>query len=246
VSTEPTPSSKPVTGGGPEGAPTQPLPVVAAGAAPEQQTAEQRCAQCASPLAADQRYCLNCGAPRSYLSGTLLSGSESASGPSPFGGASASEPPPPGRQRQVTAIGIVPVLLAVLALLAAMGVGVLIGHLAAPSGSTKADATPTVIQEPTASSTGAAGAAGAGSSAPTTTGDTSRTGAAKSFRAPRATRPAPPAGYVRSAVPAGTGESIEHPAPPTVIKRAHEACSASGKSCEEASKELPDVVETGK
>jgi hypothetical protein len=243
VSTEPTRSSKPVTGGGPEGAPTQPLPALAPQAAPARPS-EQRCAHCASPLAADQRYCLNCGAPRSYLSGTLLNGSESsASAVSPFGRAGASEPPPPGRQRQATTIGIVPVLLAVLALLAAMGVGVLIGHLAAPSSSSKAAATPTVIQEPEASSTGAAGTA---SSTPTTTSaNTSHAKAAKSFTAPRATHAAPPAGYVRAAVPPGTGESIEHPAPPTVIKRAHEACSASGKSCEEASKELPDVIETG-
>jgi hypothetical protein len=206
------------------------------------QPSEQRCAQCASPLAADQRYCLNCGAPRSYLSGTLLNGAHgSSSASSPFGGSSAAEPPPPARQRQATTIGIVPVLLAVLALLAAMGVGVLIGHLAAPSGSSKAAATTPVIQVPTASSTGAAGAA----STPTTS-STPAASARKSFKAPHATRPAPPPGFVRAAVPPGTGESIEHPAPPTVIKRAHEACSASGKSCEEASKELPDVVETGK
>jgi hypothetical protein len=50
---------------------------------------------------------------------------------------------------------------------------------------------------------------------------------------------------VHAAIPPGTGESVEHPAPPSVIKKAHEAGMANGKSYEQASKELPNVVETG-
>jgi len=45
-----------------------------------------------------------------------------------------------------------------------------------------------------------------------------------------------------SSAPAGTGNSLAHPAPPSVLKN---LSKAKGKSYEEQSKNLPNVVETG-
>jgi hypothetical protein len=123
-----------------------------------------------------------------------------------------------------------------------MGVGVLIGH-STSSGSTKSAATPVVIEGNTGSSVAANGAESANTSgaAPTKSARTKSTTPLHHVN----NNYAPPPGAVRAAIPPGTGEAIEHPAPPSVIKRAKEVGSANGKSYEQASKELPNVVETG-
>ncbi len=124
---------------------TQPIPVVTG----------ERCPQCAAPLAADQRYCLHCGAPRAHVSGPISGGRpggpppQSATAPQATSASGTPQSPPPGVPG--TPPGTPPGLsasspanrnntLALLAgvgvLLLAMGVGVLIGR--ASTGTAKA------------------------------------------------------------------------------------------------------------
>jgi hypothetical protein len=91
-----------------------------------------RCANCAQPLASDQRYCIDCGerrgAPR--FSFSALAG-QAASAPAPA-------PAAPRRRRLPDGIGFI---AGVATLLLAMGVGVLIGHNNSPKAQ-QAAATP--------------------------------------------------------------------------------------------------------
>lgn len=85
-----------------------------------------RCSGCGAPLAADQRYCLECGEPRVPVSSFLL-GSTSPQAPAPSSGPPSLAPPgaPVEGSRRggwLAAIAFVGVLLL------AMGVGVLIGR----------------------------------------------------------------------------------------------------------------------
>ncbi len=120
----------------------------------------ESCASCGSPLAGDQRYCLECGERRSPTSSVLLGGP-------PGAGHAAAPPPsappvppagPPGEspwQRNTT----LTVIAGVGVLLLAMGVGVLIGR----AGGGKTTTAP--AQVISVASTPAAGTgAGAGSS----------------------------------------------------------------------------------
>ena len=92
------------------------------------------CAHCGAPLARDQRYCLECGTPRTYLSGMLLQRLRAPAGQAqpgqlaqalpngavPYGGTAASSTWQRGNVLTLIAgIGV---------LLLAMGVGVLIGR----------------------------------------------------------------------------------------------------------------------
>ncbi len=120
------------------------------------------CAACGSPLAEDQRYCLQCGERTMPMSSVLQGGAPSAAlgpgGGSQAGGPGAAPPsapgasPPPaggepaGRGNAVTVIASVGVLLL------AMGIGVLIGRSGASKPS--AAAAPQVI---TVSATPSAG-----------------------------------------------------------------------------------------
>ncbi|HWY17544.1 MAG TPA: hypothetical protein VNY27_02405 [Solirubrobacteraceae bacterium] len=124
-----------------------------------------------------------------------------------------------GRGNAVTVIAGVGVLLL------AMGVGVLIGR----SGASKPSAAPAQVisvTSPGAATTGAA-------STPTTTtpeaSSTSRSGSSSSKK-----------GTKKGA--SGGGSNISKPAPPSVLNGLH---STKGKSYEEKSKNLPNVVETG-
>jgi hypothetical protein len=112
------------------------------------------CPKCASPMAADQRYCLECGEPRMSTSGFLFGGQQASGGSA----ATPSSPPPTppvlpsapvGAQRNntLTVIGGVGVLLL------AMGVGVLIGRA---GGSKQTTAPPQVITVAGATTTGPA------------------------------------------------------------------------------------------
>ena len=91
--------------------------------APTQQfvgaTVGDRCSACGTPLATDQKYCLNCGERRGkprFAPGTTAA---------PAAAAPAAASPPPRRQRFSSSTALV---AGVGTLLLAMGVGVLIGH----------------------------------------------------------------------------------------------------------------------
>jgi hypothetical protein len=139
-------------------------------ASPPPSTADtESCAGCAAPLAADQRYCLECGERRTPMSSVLLGGPAASPAGAPH--AESTGPPPPAAQRQPAADGAgrgnaVTVIAGVGVLLLAMGVGVLIGR----SGGAKpsAAAAPQVIS---VASTPAAGTAASASSASSFTDD---------------------------------------------------------------------------
>jgi hypothetical protein len=89
-----------------------------------------QCQNCGAPMAADQRYCLECGQRRGAMSSVLLGGPPRADGTSP--------PPPvpprppsssPGGAHQRS--GTLTVFAGVGVLMLAMGVGVLIGRAGA-------------------------------------------------------------------------------------------------------------------
>jgi len=144
---------------------------VAAGAQPSPATVtpalatagREQCPLCTSPVAPDQRYCVECGQRLAGARPTLMNGAATQ--------AASSSGPPPRRSRfdwgpNTTLIaGIIALLLALIA-------GVLIGHYAAPSGSKK----PTQV---VVSGLGATGTAGA-SAAETPAGATGGSGASKS------------------------------------------------------------------
>jgi len=124
---------------------TSPVPVAQAGST--------RCSSCGSPVASDQRYCLECGERQVARSSFL------AAGPPTAGAGTPPTPPAPVPAQDADAAAKRASTLTALAgiglLLLAMGVGVLIGR----AGSSKpASAAPQVI---TVGSTGGGGAAGA-------------------------------------------------------------------------------------
>jgi len=120
-----------------------------------------------------------------------------------------------GRGNAVTVIAGVGVLLL------AMGVGVLIGRSSASSKPSAAPASVITVQ-PGATTTGA-------TSTPATATPEAKGGTSSSKKGAKKGAP-------------GVGSSISKPAPPTVLNGLH---SSKGKSYEEKSKNLPNVVETG-
>jgi len=114
------------------------------------------------------------------------------------------------------------VIAGVGVLLLAMGVGVLIGR----SSVSKPSAVPAQvisIASPGATTTGAA-------STPATTTPEAKSGSSSSKKGSK------------KGASSSVGSSISKPAPPTVLNGLH---SSKGKSYEEKSKNLPNVVETG-
>ena len=127
-----------------------------------------RCANCQTPLAADQRYCVNCGERRGrprFSYDTLVA--ESAP-------AAAAEPPPPTRHRFSSGATLV---AGVATLLIALGVGVLIGH-DSNSGTPARASAPQVIT--VGGGSGAAAGTGANTSGAASTPSTSGTSKGKS------------------------------------------------------------------
>jgi hypothetical protein len=200
------------------------------------------CAHCGAPLARDQRYCLECGTPRTYLSGMLLERLRTPAGQAPagqaqpgaFGQAAQATPPngvaPYGPTASSSAWprnNVLTLIAGIGVLLLAMGVGVLIGR----SGGSSAAATPApqVITVGGAASTGAA-------TTPTTTtpeetaSSTKKTGSSSSAEKASKAKLAP-----------GVGSVPSKPAPPSVLKNLH--TKSGGGSYEQKSKNLPDVVE---
>jgi hypothetical protein len=120
---------------------------------PSDPDTRSRCVSCGAPLAADQRYCLQCGERQVPMSSFLLGSASSP--PTPGDGqpppATASTPPalpggaasPPGPASPQSAFGergwALPLIAGVGVLLLAMGVGVLIGR-AGSAGSSRAPA----------------------------------------------------------------------------------------------------------
>jgi hypothetical protein len=96
------------------------------GAAPSANDNVSACAVCGAPLAADQRYCLECGERRASVSEFLRSGPPRGATPpaSPPG----SKPPEPSGETQQPRGSALSLLAGVGVLLLAMGVGVLIGR----------------------------------------------------------------------------------------------------------------------
>jgi hypothetical protein len=126
------------------------------------------CATCSAPLAADQRYCLECGARRAQARlafRDILAGQAPPSGPAPAGAPAASDPPP--------ARAGLAFLAGLLCLLVALGVGVLIGRSGNDTPTAATTPPPQVITvggsapaatTPAAGSTDNSGAAGKDSS----------------------------------------------------------------------------------
>jgi hypothetical protein len=127
------------------------------------------CAACGAPLAADQRYCLECGARRAQARlafRDILSGQAPPPGAAPPGAPAPSDPPP--------ARAGLAFLAGLLCLLVALGVGVLIGRSGDDTPTAATTPTPQVITvggsapaattTPAAGSTDDSGAAGADSS----------------------------------------------------------------------------------
>ena len=201
----------------------------------------ESCAHCGAPLARDQRYCLECGAPRTYLSGMLLerlrspggqaqpgmagqpAQAASPNGEAPYAGSGSPSAWP--RNNVLTLIAGIGVLLL------AMGVGVLIGR----SGGSSAASTPAPQVTVVGGGTGTTGA-GAATMPTTTTPEEAAASAKKNGSSSSAEK----AGKAKLAP--GVGATPSKPAPPTVLKNLRKK---SGESYEQKSKNLPNVVETG-
>jgi hypothetical protein len=213
------------------------------------------CAQCGMPLAHDQRYCLECGSPRTYLSGLhQLDGLRATAGPppggalyAPSGGAPLVPPSQPYQQMPAypyyPAAGATPgnagsrwggltgLIAGVGVLLLAMGVGVLIGRSGASSGKVTTAPPQVITLDQSGSSDTTTGA---------TTGQTPTPGsAAHNSRKPHS-KSSSHGGQNDSS--GGVGNSIEKPAPPSVLK---DEKSKNGESFVQKSKNLPNVISTG-
>jgi hypothetical protein len=178
------------------------------------------CPHCGTPLALDQRYCLECGAPRTYLSGMLL---ERLQAPSAQTAPVQPQALPPLSQTWQRG-NVLTLIAGVGVLLLAMGVGVLIGR--SGGSSSAGNAAPQVIS---------VGGAATGAANTTTTPITPEaSSAAKAGAAAAAAK--------HKAKESGVGATPSKPAPPTVLKNLR---TGSGGSYEQKSKNLPNVVSTG-
>jgi hypothetical protein len=123
--------------------------------------APETCRRCGTPLAGDQRYCLECGERRTPASSVLLGGVPTPGDAAPSGPPSA--PPLPASARDGGGgerSNAVTVIAGVGVLLLAMGIGVLIGR----SGASKSSG-PVAPQVITVAAPGGGSASGVGASA---------------------------------------------------------------------------------
>lgn len=134
-----------------------------------------RCSECGAELAADQRYCVECGTRRGRPRFTLPAGA-AAAGAQP---AAVAAQQPFNR----SPLGGPMLLLALVAVLVALGIGVLIGNATSTITVRVAGATtttgPSGASSPTSSTSSGGGATGTGSSGGTSTG-TGSTGSSSS------------------------------------------------------------------
>jgi hypothetical protein len=206
-------------GSEPVAATTQPIPVVTT----------ERCAQCAAPLAHDQRYCLQCGEPRPHLGGPPSAVKPAVERPSqtPLVPPGYSPVAPTAASTRNNSLAL---LAGVGVLLLAMGVGVLIGR--AGVGTAKVPPAQVI------SVGGGTGAALGASTTPTATTPAAET--------PTTETPATSSKKKKEAKakePVGAGSSITKPAPSSVLKNLNKG-HENGQSYEEKSKALPNVVLT--
>jgi len=204
-------------------------------------TGIEPCPHCGSPLALDQRYCLECGAPRTYLSGMLLERLRTPAGQAQPGapGQAAQAPPPNGVAPYGTAPSspawprnnVLTLIAGVGVLLLAMGVGVLIGRSGGQSSA--AGPAPQVITVG-----GAATGAASTATTPTTTTPEEAASSTKQSGSGAAARQS----KSKAKLAPGVGSSPSKPAPSTVLKNLH---SGSQQEREQKSKNLPNVVSTG-
>jgi hypothetical protein len=214
----------------------------------EQTAAVEPCAHCGAPLASDQRYCLECGAPRTYLSGLhQLDGMRKGAG----GGHSSRDPhappshqigvgtpydgPPTGAQPSAHGGsrwggGPTGLIAGVGVLLLAMGVGVLIGRSGGDSGKAAVAPPQVITVEQSGAGTGAAPSTGS----PTPTPSPAKHGTKKTS----SKHGSQGSSHTSSS---STGNSLEKPAPASVLKNLK---SKSGGDYEQKSKNLPNVIET--
>ncbi len=188
----------------------------------------ESCAVCAAALADDQRYCLECGERRSPISSVLLGGAPKHGEPSASVSPPSAPPAIPGQGGSGADRGrgsAVTVIAGVGVLLLAMGIGVLIGR----SGDAKPAAAPAQVI-----SVAQPGATTGAVTTPTTTPTTTPGASTKSGA------PSSKAGSTKGASEVGSSES--HPAPATVLKS---LSKKKGKSYEQESKNLPNVISTG-
>lgn len=220
------------------------------------------CPHCGATLALDQRYCLECGAPRTYLGGMLLERLRAPAGNGqPVHPPQAEEPnaappngmAPPTGMASPTGLappnglaplgapasaspwqrgGALTLIAGIGVLLLAMGVGVLIGRSGGSSGS--ATTPPQVISVGATPATGATSTPTTATTTPTET-PAAKTGSGSSNAAKQKAKEA--------AGSSGVGSTPSKPAPATVLKNLH--TGGSGQSYEQKSKNLPNVVETG-
>jgi hypothetical protein len=246
VAIEPVGASHSAVAADPAGGTQQPpagasQPVAPGGSAP----GDEACAHCGAPLARDQRYCLECGTPRTYLSGMLLERLRAPAGQVPTGHAplgqaqpGQSSQPPNGTAPYGTASSsawprnnVLTLIAGIGVLLLAMGVGVLIGRSGGSSSATTPAPQVTVLGAGTtgAASTGAA-TTPTTSTPEETASSTKKTGSSSSAEKTSKAKLAP-----------GVGSVPSKPAPPSVLKSLH--TKSSGGNYEQKSKNLPDVVE---
>ena len=130
-----------------------------ASSSPTDAGAAAHCASCGAPLAADQRYCLECGVRRVPMS-SVLSGEPPLSGDSPSPATPSTPPTPPAPPGVPSAFGApqrnnntLTVIAGVGVLLLAMGVGVLIGRASASSKQSPAQAQVITVAGPASTGT---------------------------------------------------------------------------------------------
>jgi hypothetical protein len=182
------------------------------------------CEECGSPLAADQRYCLNCGRRRGgprvdyrhYMGGGVGSGSGEPPAPQPRQPSAGDEPPKPQRDyAPLAAVGGIAVLGLMLL------VGVLIGK---GNNDNTAATPPPVIRVPAT-----------GGESGTPEGSGSSKGSSKSGLGGGAKK-------AKTGTPGGGGGTGK--APKASTGELEEHSSASGESYEKQSESLPNEIAT--
>jgi hypothetical protein len=180
------------------------------------------CASCGAPLAGDQRYCLECGARRAQarlpFREILATGGAAPPTPPAVAAASAHEGPPPARSGLAFLGGL-------LCLIAALGVGVLIGN----SGDDKTAATAPPPQVITVG--GAAAAPAATTPAATTSTDASSTSGDAS-------------GSGKSSKDSGSSSAKSSKGSAADKKAVKDLDSSSGSDYQKKSEKLPKEVGT--
>ena len=191
----------------------------------------ETCPACGAPLADDQRYCLECGERRAPMSSVLLGGPPSGASSQTQAGATPPAPPGWAPADGATRGSAVTVIAGVGVLLLAMGVGVLIGRSSAPSKSSATPAQVITVTQPGA----ATGAATTPATTPSATPEASSKGGSP------ASKNGAKAGTSGAGASKGGGAGGKSSTPATPKS----SSPGSGKSYEEKSKNLPNVVSTG-